>query len=275
MRRRGLAIGLWLAFAPAACTDDGASGTTPDTSYEGLGQSGFSITEYCPPTLFQDMGLPDGSPDMAAPGCTLTCQNTGSTDQCGTTTPPAPLPPEQGGCWITGGGFIVDADGNDSFGGNGMPMKDGTIRGEWEHVDHGTNDKLHGQVRYLVCRHVPEPGPGNPSGPSHNFDINQAYYGGPARWFTPAAGWQDGYWFDVMAEDHGEPGNKPGPGNHGSMGPDYYHFTARKMTGASQSGEVVYDTAGDFQGGNFQIHPPNGGHPFTTGTLPSWVMYQP
>src|SRR5205814_7147592 len=136
---------------------------------------GFEIVMYCPPAAFEDMGLPPGSPDAGAQGCTPTCQNTGPTDVCS-----GALSPAQGGCWVTGGGFIVDADGNDSYGGNAMPMKDGRIRGEWEHVDHGTMDKAHGQARYIVCRHVDEPGPGQPSGPSHNFNINQVYFGGPA-----------------------------------------------------------------------------------------------
>jgi hypothetical protein len=229
--------------------------TNPD---DFLGDHGFSIITTCPP---------DGTP------CFTTCQNNGPDDVCGNS-----VPPEQGGCWITGGGFIVDMDGNDSFGGNGMPMKDGTIRGEWEHVDHGTGNKWHTQVRYLVCDHVPEPGPGQPSGPSHNFDINQAYYGGPARGFDAKTNsWSSDttFWVDIMAKDHGEPGNKAGPGNHGSMGPDYYHFTARLFVSATQSGAVVYDTAGDFDGGNFQIHPPNNGHPYTPVPLPPWVMQQP
>ena len=185
------------------------------------------------------------------------------------------VPPANGGCWITGGGFIEDADGKDSYGGNGMPMKDGTIRGQWEHQDHGTGNNMHGEVTYLVCRHVDEPGPGNPSGPKHDFNINQAYYGGPARFASPQGNWAEGYWFDVMLEDHGEPGNKPGPGNHGSKGPDYYHITIRQMTGQNQSGIVVYDTEGDIVGGNLQIHPPNNGHPFTSSSLPSWVSWQP
>jgi hypothetical protein len=150
-------------------------------------------------------------------------------------------------------------------------MKDGTIRGEWENVDHGTGNTLHGQVQYLVCRHVNEPGPGQPSGPSHNFTMNQAYFGGPADF----AGMSSGYWFDVMVEDHGEPGNQPGPGNHGSGGPDFYHVTIRKMMGANMSGPVVYDAAGDLSGGNIQIHPPNNGHPFTASALPPWVSLQP
>jgi len=221
------------------------------------GDHSFSITQGCPDTEI----------------CFPTCTNNGPDNVCGNS-----LAPSAGGCWITGIGFIVDADGHDNFGGNGMPMKDGTIRGEWEHVDHGTGDKFHGQVHYLFCRHVPEPGPGQPSGPSHMFDINQAYYGGPGRWFTPTDGWKDGYWFDVMAEDHGEPGNQPGPGQHGSMGPDEYYFTARIIQGDLQSGSVVmdvYSTGGPLEGGNFQIHPPNTGHPYTSGTLPNWVTLAP
>jgi hypothetical protein len=145
-----------------------------------------------------------------------------------------------------------------------MPLKDGRVRGEWEEQDHGSGDKAHGQVRYLVCRKVAGPGPGQPSGPSHNFDINQVYFGGPARWFDGTKTWLDGYWFDVMAEDHGEPGRD-----------DVYHFTIRKMVSATQSGAVVYETQGTLGGGNIQIHPPNNGHPYSGGTLPPWVALQP
>jgi hypothetical protein len=173
-------------------------------------------------------------------------------------------PPSQGGCWITGIGYLKDSDGRDNFGGNGMPMKAGYIRGQWEHDDHGTGDKFHGTVGYLVCRHVDEPGPGVPSGSDHNFNINQAYYGGPGRWFEPEKGWQDGYWFDVMAEDHGEPGKE-----------DEYYFTVRRRDATGAVGPILYQTGGILAGGNFQVHPPNDGHPFTAGTLPQWVPLQP
>jgi hypothetical protein len=208
---------------------------------------------------------------MQQTSCTPSCQNMGNNDVCG-----GSLPPGQGGCWVTGGGYIVDADGHDSFGGNAMPMKSGSVRGEWEENDHGTGNKSHGKVQYIVCRNVPnEPGPGQPSGPSHHFDINQAYFGGPARWFSNN-GWQDGFWFDVMVEDHGEPGNTHAASNgHGSGVPDFYHFTIRQMMGNNQSGPIVYDTSGDLVGGNIQIHPPNNGHPYNGGTLPPWVSYQP
>jgi hypothetical protein len=225
------------------------------------GDRSFQIFNQCPPGVICFGSGPVCVPAKGSKPDDNACTNS--------------LPPTEGGCWITGIGFIIDADGHDNFGGNGMPMKDGSIRGEWEHVDHGTDDKFHGQVQYLVCRHVPEPGPGVPNGPQHDLTTNQAYYGGPGRWFTPDAGWADGYWFDVMAEDHGEPGNKAGPGQHGSGGPDFYHFTARLLASGTQSGAVVYDTAGDIVGGNFQIHPPNTGHPFTQGLLPPWVALQP
>jgi hypothetical protein len=177
-------------------------------------------------------------------------------------------PPETGGCWVTGGGFIVDADGNDNFGGNGMPMKDGRIRGEWNHVDHGTGDHAHGEVQYLVCRDVTnEPGPGQPGG-KKGLTSNQVYFGGPARWQIAGA-WNDGYWFDVMAEDHGSKGQ--------SSLSDYYHFTIRLQADPMKavSGTVVYDTEGPLVGGKIQLHPPNGGHPFTASSLPSWVALQP
>ncbi len=188
------------------------------------------------------------------------CVPDGSNEDC--------TPPSSGGCWITGGGFIVDGDGHDSFGGNAMPMKSGAIRGEWEHVDHGTGNKLHGEPSYIVCRHVDEPGPGANTGPKHDFTMNQAYFGGIARAFVNGA-WHDGYWFDVMVEDHGEgKGAKAG-------GPDYYHVTLRLMTGANASGVVVYDTEANMSGGNVQLHPPNNGHPFTSSALPAWVSLQP
>jgi hypothetical protein len=172
-------------------------------------------------------------------------------------------PPSAGGCWITGIGFLVDSGGKDNFGGNGMPMKQGYIRGEWEHQDHASGDKLHGRVAYLSCRHVDEPGPGQPSGPDHDFNINQAYYGGPGRWFENGT-WQEGYWFDVMAEDHGEPGKT-----------DEYFFSVRTMDANGQPGAVIYSTGGVLGGGNFQIHPPNTGHPSLHGELPTWVSLQP
>ena len=164
---------------------------------------------------------------------------------------------------MTGGGFVIDNDGKDTFGGNGMPMKSGAVRGEWEHQDHGTGDAMHGQVAYLYCRKVAGAGPGHPNGPQHNFDLNQVYYGGPGRWMAGGA-WSDGYWFDVVAEDHGEPGRA-----------DFYQITIRKYVGVNQSGPIVYQTSGNLAGGNIQLHPPNNGHPFSSPAMPPWVALQP
>jgi hypothetical protein len=171
-------------------------------------------------------------------------------------------PPSEGGCWVTGGGFIVESSSKDTFGGNGMPMRDGSVRGEWENVDHATGDNLHGTVNYLFCRVVPGPGPGHPNGPQHDFVDNQVYFGGPGRYFVNAA-WADGYWFDVVAEDHGEPGRQ-----------DTYQITIRTYANG-QAGSVVYEASGSLAGGNIQLHPPNPGHPASQSTLPTWVQLQP
>lgn len=191
--------------------------------------------------------------------------------------------PKAGGCWVTGGGFVVGAnivtgaaaDGHDNFGGNAKPMKDGTIKGHWNHVDHGTGNHAKGRPSYIYCRKVDEPGPGQPGG-KKGFVMNQVYFGGPAEWRDAATGaWGEGYWFDVVAKDHGEPGSVPKAKN-GFM-PDTYHFTIRLIDDPAQnaSGTVVYATRGELQGGNIQLHPPNGGHPATPSVLPSWVSLEP
>jgi hypothetical protein len=185
------------------------------------------------------------------------------------------VPPAEGGCWFTGGGFVLSGDGKDTYGGNGKPMKDGRIQGEWNHVDHGTTNHMHGKVDYLVCRVAEGPGPKQPGG-KKGLVANQVYYGGVARWRADDV-WNDGYWFDVVAEDHGEPGNVKTGGQtvKGSM-PDWYHLTVRMQSDpvAGVSGAVVYEVSGPFEGGNFQIHPSNGGHPASTSSLPDWVALE-
>lgn len=175
---------------------------------------------------------------------------------------------------MTGGGFLqaasivpkAPADGNDNFGGNAKPMKSGTIQGHWNHVDHGTGNHLGGTVQYLSCRHVDEPGPGKGGGGGKKALLaNQAYFGGPAR-FQTGGTWNEGYWFDVVVKDHGEPGTT-----------DTYHLTVRLAAdaGKQQSGTVVYEIAGTLAGGNIQMHAPNGGHPEGPSVLPSWVSLEP
>jgi hypothetical protein len=191
------------------------------------------------------------------------------------------VPPSEGGCWVTGGGFIeadslvpaAAADGHDNFGGNAKPMKGGNVSGHWNHVDHGTGNHAKGRPEYIVCRHVDEPGPGQPGG-KKGLTANQVYFGGHAQWRTGDA-WADGYWFDVVAKDHGEPGSSAAT-KKGGM-PDSYHFTIRKIDDptAGASGIVVYETRGELSGGNIQMHPSNNGHPATTSPLPAWVSLEP
>jgi hypothetical protein len=184
------------------------------------------------------------------------------------------VPPTEGGCWVTGGGFIeaastvpnAPADGHDNFGGNAKPMKQGNISGHWNHVDHGTGNHAKGRPEYIFCRTVAGPGPKQPGG-KKGMTTNQVYFGGHAQWRDKVSGaWADGYWFDVVAEDHGEPGTN-----------DTYHFSIRQISNpaAGASGTVIYNTAGTLVGGNIQIHPSNPGHPAVQSALPAWVALEP
>ena len=215
-------------------------------------------------------------PDCAAgthPSACGACVPDGESDDC--------VPPSAGGCWVTGGGFIVgpnvttgaEPDGHDNFGGNAKPMKDGRIQGHWNHVDHGTGNHAKGKPEYIVCRRVDEPGPGQPGG-KKGFTMNQVYFGGPAEWRSNGT-WASGYWFDVVAKDHGEPGSVPHAKNGGMV--DTYHFTIRLMDDPEKkvSGAIVYETKGGLEGGNIQMHPPNNGHPYSPMALPSWVAFEP
>lgn len=218
---------------------------------------------------------PSCAPGTHASACGA-CIADGETDDC--------VAPAEGGCWITGGGFIVEpsvvppqaaADGHDNYGGNAKPMKKGGVQGHWNHVDHGTMNHAKGRPAYIFCRHVDEPGPGQPGG-KKGFTMNQIYFGGPAEWRVADTGaWQDGYWFDVVAKDHGEPGSQPSPKNGGMV--DTYHFTLRKLDdpAAKVSGPIVYEVEGGLVGGNIQIHPPNPGHPGVQSPLPAWVALEP
>jgi hypothetical protein len=187
-------------------------------------------------------------------------------------------PPSAGGCFVTGGGFIVAgstvpsaaADGKDNFGGNAKVMKSGRAQGHWNHVDHGTGRHLKGRVAYVTCAQDPtRPGPGNPGG-KKGFAMNIAYFGGPAE-YDEGAGMSTGFWYDVEARDHGEPGARSAGKSGGT--PDAYVLTVRKGAdpNASVSGVIVYQVKGSLEGGNIQIHPGNGGHPSTSIAVPPWV----
>jgi hypothetical protein len=154
-------------------------------------------------------------------------------------------------------------------------MKDGRIQGHWNNIDHATGNHTLGEPEYIYCRHVDEPGPGQPGG-KKGFDDNQVYFGGHARFRDAAAQtWSTGYWFDVVAKDHGEPGSVPNKKNGFMV--DTYHITVRRIDdpAAGASGTVVYETHGGLTGGNIQLHPPNNGHPATQSKLPSWVSLEP
>ncbi|HSO38757.1 MAG TPA: hypothetical protein VLT33_39780, partial [Labilithrix sp.] len=140
----------------------------------------------------------------------------------------------------------------------------------------GTGNHALGRPEYIMCRTTEGAGPGQPGG-KKGLVANQVYFGGHAKWRTAAdATWSDGYWFDVVAEDHGEPGNTSAKGG-GAHDADSYHFTLRKMDDptAKVSGAIVYETRGDLTGGNIQLHPSNGGHPAVSSPLPAWVSLEP
>jgi len=186
------------------------------------------------------------------------------------------LPPEQGGCWFTGGGTFGKGPTRDSFGGNAMTMKDHSVRGEWEHVDH-TNitgvptvngqNLFHGQVHYIVCQQFP-----TLSGPQVPKAVpNYVNFGGTGKYNGV-----DGYFFDVRAFDHGEGGI-----HYDRYSIDIYDANKKLVLHADGSVtelapssktckddvKVTPDLAwvlqmGCLSGGNLQIHPPCGGHPY-------------
>lgn len=146
------------------------------------------------------------------------------------------LTPE-GGCWVSGVGTISGGEGTrDSFGGNAMPMKDGRVRGEWTHISIGSEVIFNGRVTYIACEKVTGPGPGVPEAIP-----NYAFFGGMGK-----LNGVDGYLFQVEALDSGEPG----------IYQDEYSI--KIFYGSA----LVYEAEGQITGGNFQIRPPNEGHPF-------------
>ena len=208
---------------------------------------------------------------------------------CVTITPPEnQMPPEEGGCWITGIGTFGKGQTRDSFGGNGMYMKDGSVRGEWEHVDHfdatgttGNGQNLfHGQVEFLRCeKFVQLPGPDVPKA-----EPNYATWGG-----TGVYNHEEGYKFQAYAWDHGEPGNlidryairvwnangdivlQADATVTPAIDDNSARETACKIEVPLGQGVDWANLMGCISGGNFQIHPANNGHPYGDGLLPDWA----
>lgn len=158
----------------------------------------------------------------------------------------------EGGCWITGGGHIGSADSTggagrhnqDSFGFNAMGMKDGRVRGELQNTTH-LGDVFHGQATFIECWRDDGIGPEVPVAIPNN-----------ARWGgTGTFNREPGYTFEAHLADRAEGGS---------------HVDEYELWIYGPTGELVYSqTAEDdrvITGGNFQIHPPNAGHPYGAGS---------
>lgn len=155
------------------------------------------------------------------------------------------------GCFVSGGGHIgAEEDGNgnsDNFGVIAAGMWDGSVRGEWQNTTHldGYNSRFHGQVSFLYCYNDGGPGPDVPQA-----SANHAIFGGSGKWDN-----DEGYLFIVSAADY-----KEGKAGEDANTRDTYAITIY------QDGNIVYEE-NDIIFGNFQIHPPNNGHPYVGGVL--------
>jgi hypothetical protein len=261
-RRIALVVGLVVSLTTAGCLTSTIGSAWND---DGVGSDVFQILE---------MG--GGCPDAEATDCVTI------------DTPDDSLPPEQGGCFVTGIGTFGKGNTRDSFGGNGMYMKDGRVRGEWEHVDHfdvtgaqkNGQNLFHGDVEFLRCEKYPAlPGPDVPKA-----EPNFATWGGTGRYNGAL-----GYRFQVWAWDHGEPGNLIDRyaikvwdaegvvvlAADGSVTPTSGGDSARdmgcKVPVPVDVGVDFANAMGCISGGNFQIHPANNGHPYGDGALPVWA----
>ncbi|MEN8264567.1 MAG: hypothetical protein ABFR82_14010 [Nitrospirota bacterium] len=170
-----------------------------------------------------------------------------------------------GGCTVSGVGHIGnDESGNgisdqpgaglanqDSYGGYALGMRDGSVRGQWQNTTHleGTKDLFHGQAEFLYCWNDGGPGPDVP-----RATPNRAIWGGPGTWNH-----EEGYLFIVSAADYKEGKNDMDAGRR-----DAYAIVIYRDDGdgvATAADEIVYEET-DCVFGNFQIHPPNNGHPY-------------
>ncbi len=173
---------------------------------------------------------------------------------------------EQGGCWLSGGGTLGCSQ-PDSFGGNAMPMKDKSIRGKWTHISLESGVVFQGDVHYIVCKKFESlSGPGVPTEAYPNY-VN---FGG-----TGTFNGEDGYYFDVRIFDHGEPGiyfDRYEIDIYNASHNLVFHADGTRTRG--ECNQVCLDDVkvtpdllwvsgmGCISGGNIQIFPPDGGHPF-------------
>ncbi|RLB53009.1 MAG: hypothetical protein DRJ42_13155 [Deltaproteobacteria bacterium] len=157
-----------------------------------------------------------------------------------------------GGCWITGGGHIGSADSRggagqhdqDSFGFNAMGMKAGGVRGELQNTTH-LGDVFHGHATWLRCWKDEGLGPEVPHAVPNN-----AQWGGHGSWNH-----EEGYTWEAHLADRAEGGS---------------HIDEYELWVYGPDGEVAYSQTAEqdlvITGGNFQIHPPNAGHPYDADT---------
>jgi len=159
-----------------------------------------------------------------------------------------------GGCWITGGGHIGSAESTggaghydqDSFGFNAMGMKDGTVRGEIQDTTH-LGDVFHGEASWIRCWKDAGTGPQVPHAVPNN-----AEWGGTGSWNHA-----EGYTWRAHLADRAEGGS---------------HRDEYEIWVTAPDGGIVYEQTAAMDlvitGGNFQIHPPNAGHPYDSLLIP-------
>ena len=237
----------------------------------GVGETPFSLNEdgRCE--------LPDGSSCLFSNELSLPPGDDVSPPADGEGEEVEELTPEEGGCWVTGIGTFGKAQTRDSFGGNAMTMKDGSVRGEWQHTDHFDEAELtnngqnlfHGKVTYIACKRYDElNGPEVPKA-FPNF----ANWGGVGRFNG-----EDGYFFDIKAFDHAEGGIHHDRYVIRIFDPNKQLVLAADGLGTLEDpsnkqcleDETILEgmgldwvkEMGCLSGGNFQIHPPNKGHPY-------------
>lgn len=120
-----------------------------------------------------------------------------------------------------------------SFGFNAMCTKKG-LKGELQYVDHTTGDKVHAHELEFLEVWIENP-------PNKPYPRKYAYFGGPCTFNH-----EDGYYFEVLVEDNGEPGVED-------------HFSISVYLGEDSSGTLIL-SAGSLVDpmlvGNIQTHKP-------------------
>jgi len=149
-----------------------------------------------------------------------------------------------GVCWITTGGFhnagIQSGSKICTFGGNVGPNPSGA----WQVIDHTTGNNFHtNDVDIVECTEIQKTGPGQPGG-KKGLTTNMATFAGTGR-----LNGVDGFPFTGFVVDAGEPSGK----NNNDK--DEFSITVTNGGG----GVVVFECAGELDGGNVQIHPANPG----------------